>query len=388
MHKITVLHLCEHFGNREVSFHGMARLFELWIPSFDTTRFRILVISRKALRELSDQRLRAAGIEPLYLGYGPFDPRNLFKLMAIMRREKVDVLHVHGYGASLWGRTAGIWLGKPVIVHEHCNFGNVPFYLRPVEWLLGHFTSHSYAVSESTRQFTIDKRYIPAAKVETLYSGILLDQIHRVGPAWIKSFREEQGRRPEDKILGIVGRLEPHKAHIDAFRAMQLILKERSDVFLWILGDGHYKDTLHRWVRDNNLTDRITFLGYRTDVIKVIQCFDLQLFPSHMEGTPSTLFEAMAVGNSCVASTADGQGEILQDGVHALLFTPGDIKALAGLTLKLLADPELAGLLGRNSLARVQRFDMKQSLRTMEAKYEEIAPLPDLALLETTSGKG
>lgn len=380
MDKITVLHLCEHFGDKKVSFHGVTRLFELWIPAFDTTRFRPLVISRKEASELSDQRLRTAGIEPLYLGYGKFDPRNLFKLMAIMRREKVDVLHVHGYGASSWGRVAGILLGKPVIVHEHCNYGIVPLYMRPLEWLLGHFTRHSYAVSESTRQFTIDKRYIPAAKVETLYNGILLDQIHKVNPAWIKSFREEQGRRPEDKVLGIIGRLEPHKAHIDAFKAMQLILKERSDVFLWILGDGRYKEALQRWVRDNNLTDHIAFLGYRTDVIKVIQCFDIQLFPSHMEGTPFTLFEAMAVGNACVASMADGQGEILRDGVHALLFTPGDVEALAKLTLKLLADPGLARCLGQNSLALVQGFDMRQRLRTMEKKYEEITLRPALRL--------
>ena len=370
---ITVLHLCEHFGDRQVSFHGVSRLFELWIPAFDKSRFRVLLCSRKGPSELADQRLKAAGIAPLYLGYGKMDPRNLLSLMRLIRREKVDILHLHGYGASTWGRLAGILLRKPTIVHEHCNYGTVPLYQRPVEWILGHCTRHAYAVSESTRQFTVAKRHIPAAIVETMYSGIPLEQIHKADPAWIQAFRREQGRGPQDRILGVVGRLESHKGHLDAFQALQLILKQRADVYLWVLGNGRYEDTLRQWVKDHALEDRITFLGYRSDVVKVIQCFDIQLFPSHQEGTPSTLFEGMAVGNACVASTADGQGEILRDGEDALLFKPGDVGEMARLTLRVLADPELARGLRRKASARIQEFDMKGCLEKMEKMYQEVA---------------
>ena len=372
MSKITILHLCEHFGDKQVSFHGVSRLFELWIPAFDKNRFRVLLCSRKGPSELADLRLKAAGIAPLYLGYGKMDPRNLFKLRGIMRREKVDILHLHGYGASTWGRIAGILLRKPVIVHEHCNYGAVPAFQRPVEWLLRNFTTHAYAVSESTREFTVEKRYIPARLVETMYSGIPLEQIHKADPAWIQAFRQEQGRKQEDKILGVVGRLESHKGHLDAFKALQLVLKERADVYLWVLGNGRYEDVLRQWVAENGMADHITFLGYRSDVVKVIQCFDMQVFPSHQEGTPSTLFEGMAVGNACVASTADGQGEILKDGEDALMFAPGDVGALARLTLRMLADPELTQRLRFNALTRIQDFDMKRCLEKMEKKYLEI----------------
>ena len=373
MKQITILHLCEHFGDKQVSFHGVSRLFELWIPAFDKGRFRVLLCSRKGPSELADQRLKAAGIAPLYLGYGKMDPRNLFKLMGIMRREKVDVLHLHGYGASTWGRIAGMLLRKPAIVHEHCNYGTVPAFQRPVEWLLRNATAHAYAVSESTREFTVDQRYIPARLVETMYSGIPLDQIHKADSAWIQAFRREQGRKPEDKILGVVGRLEGHKGHLDAFKALQLIVKERPDVYLWVLGNGRYEESLRQWVADSAMAGRITFLGYRSDVVKVIQCFDIQLFPSHQEGTPSTLFEGMAVGNACVASTADGQGEILRDGEDALLFAPGDVEALARLALRVLGDPALANRLRQNALARIKDFDMKRCLEKMERKYEEVA---------------
>ncbi len=372
MNRITVLHLCEHFGDRQVSFHGVSRLFELWIPAFDAARFRVLLCSRKGVSEMADRRLRDAGIEPLYLGYSKMDPRNLFKLVRLMRRSDVDILHVHGYGASTWGRIAGILLRKPVIVHEHCNYGTVPVFQRPVEWVLAHFTRYAYAVSESTRTFTVKKRYIPSMIVETLYSGIPLAQIHKADSEWIRTFRAEQGRKPADKILGVVGRLESHKGHLDSFKALQEVLKKRADVYLWVLGNGRYEEDLRNWVKDHGMTDRITFLGYRNDVVKVIQCFDIQLFPSHQEGTPSTLFEGMAVGNVCVASTADGQGEILTHEKDALLFSPGDVGEMARHVLRLLDDVGLAKQLRQRALSRIQDFDMKRCLDKMERKYEEV----------------
>src|SRR3989339_1299431 len=119
---ITVLQLCEHFGNEQSSFHGVARSFELWIPAFDKNRFRVLLCSRGGTIKAAEERFIAAGITPLYLGYGKFDPRNLLKLMQIVSSEKVDIIHAHGYGACLWGRIAGMLMGKPVIVHERCNY--------------------------------------------------------------------------------------------------------------------------------------------------------------------------------------------------------------------------------------------------------------------------
>ena len=372
MRQITVLHLCEHFGSRQASFHGVSRSFELWVPAYDKKRFRVLLCSRRGRFETADQRLRASGIQPLYLGYGKIDPRNLFKLMMLLRREHVDIIHAHGYGACTWGRVAGLLMRIPVIVHERCNYGTVPRFQRPIEWLLGRFTRYAFAVSESTRQFTIDKRYIPANVVKTLYSGIPLDPIRRVSPEWIEQFRREHGRSPSDKVLGIVGRLESHKGHIDTFKALQRMLKERSDVYLWIIGNGCYEDTLRRWVSEHGMNDHIQFLGYLADVVSAIQCLDIQVFPSHMEGTPNTLYEAMAVGNVVVASTSDGQGEILEDGKTALMFTAGDHEAMARQMLRLLSDAALRDSLRRNVLVRIRDFDMKRTIETMENTYEAI----------------
>lgn len=371
MNRITVLHFCEHFGGGEASLHGVARGFQWWIPAFDQTRFRVLLCSRKGWDKAAGQ-MEQSGLRPIYLGYGKMDPRNLVKLIQLVRREKIDLIHAHGYGACTWGRIAGLLMGIPVIVHERCNTVTVPLYQRPVEWLLGRFTLLALAVSESSRRFCIEKRYMKPEAVKVLYHGMLMDDIRRVDDQWKQTCRAERQVSGTQKIIGIVGRLESHKGHLDAFKALQTVLNVFPDVKLWVIGDGAYLETLQEWVRVNHLTEAVDFLGFRRDVRDLIQCFDVHLFPSHMEGTPNTLYEALAVGNACVASTADGQGEILTDGESALMFAPGDHQKMAEQILRVLRDNEVEKTLRMHAKALAARFDGRVAIRKMEQFYIEM----------------
>lgn len=369
--KITVLHLCEHFGGVNASLHGVARAFQWWIPSFDTDRFHILLCSRKGKDKAAEQMERA-GLRPLTLGYGKMDPRNLVRLLRIVRRKEVDIIHAHGFGACLWARLAGHIKKVPVIVHGRCNYGTVPLLMRPVERVLGPRTRYAFAVSESTRQYTISKRHIPADAVDVLYNGILLDRIPKVTPDWIGTFRSEQGVGLEDRVVGVVGRVVSHKGHLDLFRAAERLAPSLPGLRIWVLGDGDYQPILERWVREHDFAQHVRFFGFRRDVLEIIQSFDVQVFPSHYEGTPNTLFEALAVGNCMVACPSDGQGEILEDGVTALLYPTGDSVALADRLRRVLTDEALASHLRRNAFARRTDFDGMACVHTMETLYTAI----------------
>ncbi len=368
---ITVLQLCEHFGGREASLHGVARGFQWWIPAFDQERFRVLLCSRKG-RDRAAEQMEAGGLSPLYLNAGKFSPLNLVRLVRILRREKVDIIHAHGYGACTWGRLAGLLMKKPVIVHERCNTLKVPLYQRPVEWFLGKFTRYAFAVSESSRQFCIHGRYMAPEVVHVLYNGILMEDVPTATDEWIQSERARQAATPEAAVIGVVGRLESHKGHIDAFKALKDLLSSVPHVQMWVVGDGAYADTLTQWVAEHDLTEHVKFLGFRRDARQVIQCFDVQLFPSHMEGTPNTLYEALAVGNAVVASTADGQGEILTDGRNALMFEPGDVSRMSELLRRVLDDNALGSELKRAARQLSRDFDGRKTVETMENMYENI----------------
>ena len=320
-------------------------------------------------------RYRRAGIEPLSLGYGKLDPRNLVKLLRICRELRIGILHLHGYGACTWGRIASRILHIPAIVHERCNYGTVPWFQRPVERLLAPWTDLAFAVSESTRRFTIDKRYLPPDKVKLLYSGIPLDRIPAPDPGLSARLRAEHGAKEKNTFLmGIAGRLEPHKGHADVFEALASADPAAlGDWRLWVIGDGYHRDALADRARTLGLADRVEFLGYQPDVWPWIRALDLQIFPSHREGTPNTLYEAMAAGNPILASTADGQGEILTDGNDALLYSPGDTETLRKHLLRLRTDPALRSTLATAASFRIRDFDMSRTMDTLRQTYLALA---------------
>lgn len=366
--RYTILHLCEHFGGREATLHGVARAFQWWLPNYDASRFRVLLCSRKGWDKAAEQ-MKAAGTTPFTLGYGKMDPRNLLALLRLARRERVDLIHAHGYGACTWGRLAALLLRLPVIVHERCNYGSVPFYQRPVEWLLAPFTDHVFAVSESTRQFCIAKRFFRPDRVQTLYNGILLTDLPPTTTAWRAALREEFSAPEGTFLFGIVGRIESHKGHLDALAAFEALRKDRPAARLWIVGDGAFEPTVRAQVAARGLAETVRFLGFRRDVRQVIQCFDAQIFPSHQEGTPNTLYEAMLAGIPPVASTADGQGEILEHEKTGLLYAPGEVQALQHQMRRMMDDDALRAQLRTAVRERIRDFDGRRCIQTMEAAY-------------------
>ncbi len=369
--RITILHVCEHFGGAEASLHGVARGFQWWIPNFDARRFRVLLCSRKGWDKAAEQ-MEKAGVRPLTLGYVKMDPRNLIRLIGMIRRERIDILHAHGYGASLWARLAGHLLRLPVIVHERCNYRTVPLLQRPVEFLLGPFTRYAFAVSESTRQFCIAKRYMRPEVVKTLYNGILMEDVPLADPAWIQALRREQGVMDGTKVVGVLGRIESHKGHLDALRALKRLVDEGRNLQLWIVGDGAFEPEVRQAIANLDLAAQVRLLGFRKDARQVLQCFDVQLFPSHMEGTPNTLYEAMVVGQACVCSRIDGQLELLTEEESGLFFDAGDDRGMARQLARVLDDPALAQTLGARCRERIKAFDGRACIRTMEATYERI----------------
>jgi glycosyltransferase involved in cell wall biosynthesis len=337
--KITVLHLCEHFGGAEASLHGVARTFQWSLPLFDASRFRVLLCSRKGYDKAAEQMI-GSGLQPFYLGGGKNDPRNLLKLVNLLKAERVQIIHAHGFGACLWARLAGHLLKIPVIVHGRANYGSVPLFIRPAELVLGPRTRFAFAVSESTRRFMTQKRHIPADAVKVLYNGIPPGTVQPISDERITAIRAAHGAGSEDTVIGVVGRIVSHKGHLDVFRALPAVLARAPGIRLWVVGDGDY--------------------------------LDVQVFPSHMEGTPNTLFEALAIGNCIVANPVDGQGEILEDGKTALLYRAGDSSDMAEKVIRVIEDRPLANRLRKNALARSRDFDGEETVREMERMYEHI----------------
>jgi hypothetical protein len=146
---LNVLQVCDHLGWEGSRMHGVKRLFGWMIPRFDARRFNVSLVSLRK-KDLSEETLEAQGIDITYLHRGKFDPRTLADLLRVIDRKQIDVLHLHGYGATTFGRIAALMRRLPVIVHEHANLTDTPWFQKAADRLLEPATDIAIAVSKST----------------------------------------------------------------------------------------------------------------------------------------------------------------------------------------------------------------------------------------------
>ncbi|HXH06084.1 MAG TPA: glycosyltransferase [Vicinamibacterales bacterium] len=367
--RLAVLQVCDHLGWEGSRMHGVKRLFGWMLPRFDPGRFDVSLVSLRK-RDLSEESLDALGIDITYLHKSRFDPTTLPALLRVIDRKGADVLHLHGYGATTFGRLAAALRRLPVILHEHANLTDTPWYQKVADAALAPFTDLAIAVSKSTAEFVIRARRVPPERVRIVYLGIPLEEFSRARSAEeIAAARAELGIAPEEIAIGTVTRLHESKGNRYLVDAARLVVDRRPQARFHIVGEGPLRGELEAQARALDLGDRLVFHGFQRDVARVLSAFDLSVFPSLWEGTPLTVFEALAMGKPIVATDADGLLDVLTDGVDALIVPRRDAAALADRIVWAIDHPDARQALARAARETGRRYDIDLFVRKMERLY-------------------
>jgi glycosyltransferase involved in cell wall biosynthesis len=178
---------------------------------------------------------------------------------------------------------------------------------------------------------------------------------------------------PDCPIVGTVGRLVERKGHYDLLEAWPKVKQEFSEIYLLIVGDGPERDGLEARAEELNCANSVRFAGQRDDVPDLLDAMDVFVFPSHYEGLPGALLEAMIAGLPIVATPVDGNSELIEDRVTGLFFPPHDSEVLADRLVELLADPERQQMLGlaANDYAQ-QEFTVESMVSDFSSLYNDI----------------
>jgi glycosyltransferase involved in cell wall biosynthesis len=349
--------------------HGVKRLFAWMIPRFDPERFDVSLVSLRK-RDLSEETLEALGIDITYLHKSKFDPATLPALLKVIDRKKIDILHLHGYGATTFGRTAGAMRRLPAILHEHANLTDTPWFQKVADIALERFTDIAIAVSTSTAGFVVQARKIPPEKVKVVYLGAPVDEFAKPRSAdEIAAVRRELGLRPDDFAVGSVTRLHDSKGNEYLVAAARRVLDGRPRAKFLLVGEGPLRGALEAQARSLGLGDRFVFHGFARDVAAVLAAFDLSVFPSLWEGTPLTVFEALAAGKPIVATDADGLIDVLTAGRDAVIVPTRDSAALADRIISLMDRPEERARLSAAARVTGREYDIGTFVRKMERLY-------------------
>jgi glycosyltransferase involved in cell wall biosynthesis len=367
---LNILQVCDHLGWEGSRMHGVKRLFAWMIPRFDRSRYNVSLVSLRR-KDLSEETLESMGIDITYLQKSKFDPTTLPALLRIIKRKQIDVLHLHGYGATTFGRMAAGIRRVPAILHEHANLTDTPWFQKLADAALEPETDIALAVSESTAEFVIKARQLPPDKVKVVYLGVPLDEFSRArGADEIAAARAELGAAPGDLVVGTVTRLHESKGNSYLVDAARLVLNQRPDARFVLVGEGPLRPALEAQAAGLGLGGRFLFAGFAKDVARVVSAFDLSVFPSLWEGTPLTVFEALAMGRPIVATDADGLTDVLTHDRDALIVPKRDPGALAAGILRLMADPVERSRLGEAARLTARQYDIATFVRKMERLYD------------------
>jgi glycosyltransferase involved in cell wall biosynthesis len=370
MRKLNIVQICDHLGWTGSRMHGVKRLFAWMIPRFDADRFNVSLISLRR-RDESEDNLERLGIDVTYLDRGKFDPRTFPALLRVLDEKEADVLHMHGYGATTFGRMVAAWRRIPTLLHEHANLTTTPWFQQVVDELLLPFTDLAIGVSRSTAEFVVNARRIPPGLTKVVYLGAPVSEFGRVRSA--DEIRAARGALdiPDGVFtVGTVTRLMPSKGNQYLIEAIPLVLAVEPDIRFYIVGEGELQGELEAQAQALGVADRVTFVGFMRDVSAAYAAFDLVVFPSLWEGTPLTAFEALAMGRPIVATDCDGLLDILTPNVDARVVPRHDAGSLAEAILKLRRDPRAREQLGRQARDTGATYDIDRFVRKMERLYE------------------
>lgn len=371
MGKINVMHICDHLGWEGSRMHGVKRLFTYIFPRHNRERFNLTLVSLRK-RDLSEEKLENYGINIYYLGRHKFDPRTYWDLKKIVLKENAHILHMHGYGATTFGRLVGWFNKRATILHEHANLTNTPWFQKIPDRILDKHTDKCLAVGKSTMEFAIKARKCNPNHTELVYLGAPMEEFYPRNAQEVATNREKYGISPDQKVLGTVTRLHENKGNKYLIAAMPGILEKLPNTVLIIAGEGPLEGELMQQVKDLGLEEKIRLVGFQRDVPAVMSTFDVMVYPSLWEGTPLTCFEAMGMGKAMVATKCDGLNQVLENEKTAVLCEMRDSAGLADSIIRVLNDGELKQRLERNAKKESDKYDINHFVKHMEELYEDL----------------
>jgi glycosyltransferase involved in cell wall biosynthesis len=284
-------------------------------------------------------------------------------------------------GAAWRARVPALW---------HVRYTSVPKVAR--------FLHRGLAGSRTVRRIVCVSRPSAALfphcgpKVEVVPNG--LDVAAFAPGAVAPTLRRELGLPPDAVVFGSVGRILRRKGYLEMVRAARITLdalnaRDRERCHFVVIGDTppdfaeDHRGACVALARELQIDDRVTFLGFRTDVRPYLADFDVVVVPSvYQDPLPRAVIEGMALGKPVVAFDVGGVSEMVTDGVEGTLVPltagePADVGGLAAAMLRAFRDPAMRRAQGAAARARVERdFDARAHAAHIEKLIRRAAARP------------
>jgi glycosyltransferase involved in cell wall biosynthesis len=351
----------------------------------ETALFRLIVCSRDSSYShtvisltsggVMHRRLQDAGIKVRILDFKRSPILHFFKLVALIRNTRPDIVQTWMYHANMLGGLAARLAGNPNIIWGLRTTG-VPrnahalaLISRVCAGISRWVPNTIVCVAEAARRAHMAGGY-DGGRMVVIPNGFELGAL----PAAMgrgSELRLQWGYGQDVTVIGTSGRFDLDKDHRNFVQAAALLADRYKHLRFLMVGsnlDANNKQ-LMGWIKDTGHVERFTLVGERSDALDCLAAMDIFCLSSRNEGFPNVIGEAMALGIPCVATDVGDAAVLVAD--TGVIVPKEDPEALAqGIAQLLESPPEVRRLLAKKARSRIQsEFSIQRTCRRFEDVY-------------------
>ena len=329
--------------------------------------------------------------------------RNLFKikniialrqLQKIINYEKYDIIHTHTLIGSIITRIATrspIKKYNTKVIYTTYGF---PFYkgapkkdwliYYPIEKKLSRYTDDLITINKEDYELAKNKfhtniHYIPGVGIESEKFDIKLSTFEQ------EKIRNLLGLKKDDFVIIYTAELNENKNQIMLIKAMKILVKKYPNIHLLLVGKDNYNGYYQNIVSKEKLNNNIHFLGYRTDIPKLLKISNLSVSSSLREGLPISIMEAMYVGLPIIGSNCRENRDLIKDNVNGFLIEPNDVDKFASTVEKIYKNKVNIDLIKENNKEKAKTYTLDNILKYYDNIYRKYEKANRIAYLRSTS---
>lgn len=217
-------------------------------------------------------------------------------------------------------------------------------------------------VSETAKESFIEEIGLNNNAYKVKYNTIEVSKILNLTKENINDSRFD----PNKINLIMVGKLVEVKGYGRLLKVTKKLISQKRNIHLYILGVGYLEDKIKKYIRDNNLENYITLLGYKDNPYKYVNQADLFVCSSYSEGFSTAVTESLIVGTPVITTRVSGMEEMLGKNNEYGLIVENDSESLyEGLTT-LLNNNELLNQYKNKAVERSSFFDTEKTVKEVE----------------------
>jgi glycosyltransferase involved in cell wall biosynthesis len=308
------------------------------------------------------RQAEAAGIKVMHtrIGGSVYNPINLIKLIPYLRR--YDIVHTHNTAPQLFAAIGKCFGRAKLVTTEHSSSNRrrkISWYAPIDKWMYNQY-KRVICISQNAEKTL--REYIGQSKATicTVNNGVDIAKYSNAEPS-----DELQRIAPGCKAITMVAGFRWEKDQDTLIKGMTLLPK---DIHLFLVGDGVRRRECEQLARDNNVVERVHFMGIRNDVPAILRASDYIVMSSHFEGLSLSSVEGMSVGKPFLASNVNGLREVVEGA--GLLFNHQDASDFAKLIKQLETDHRLNQTIAMRCYTRAKQFDISKMIEGYSMIYE------------------